>query len=45
MLNATAIVDRMALAVLENFQDEDGSVAVPSILEEFGAPAKVGLPI
>jgi seryl-tRNA synthetase len=38
MLNATAIVDRMALAVLENFQGE-----VPDVLEEFGAPAKVGL--
>ena len=42
MLNATAIVDRMALAVLENFQDEEGSTAVPSILQEFGAPARVG---
>ncbi|HSS73979.1 MAG TPA: serine--tRNA ligase [Gaiellaceae bacterium] len=42
MLNATAIVDRMALAVLENFQDEYGSTAVPSILQEFGAPARVG---
>jgi hypothetical protein len=28
----------MALAVLENFQGE-----VPDVLEEFGAPAKVGL--
>jgi seryl-tRNA synthetase len=43
MLNATAIVDRMALAVLENFQDESGSAAVPSILQEFGAPARVGV--
>src|SRR4029079_11756212 len=43
MLNATAIVDRMALAVLENFQDEQGSAAVPSILQEFGAPARVGV--
>jgi seryl-tRNA synthetase len=43
MLNATAIVDRMALAVLENFQDEEGSTAVPSILQEFGAPARVGV--
>ncbi len=43
MLNATAIVDRMALAVLENFQDEHGSAAVPSILQEFGAPARVGV--
>ena len=43
MLNATAIVDRMALALLENFQDEHGSAAVPSILQEFGAPARVGV--
>ena len=43
MLNATAIVDRMALGVLENFQDEHGSAAVPSILQEFGAPARVGV--
>ena len=43
MLNATAIVDRMALAVLENFQDEEGSAVVPSILQEFGAPARVGV--
>jgi len=43
MLNATAIVDRMALAVLENFQDEHGSAAVPPILQEFGAPARVGV--
>ena len=30
------------LAIIENFQAEDGSIAVPSVLEEFGAPAKVG---
>jgi seryl-tRNA synthetase len=37
MLNATAIVDRMALAILENFQDTDGTFAVPSVLQGFGA--------
>ena len=26
---------------MENFQDEDGTIAVPSVLEEFGAPARV----
>ncbi len=36
MLNGTAIVDRMALAILENFQGE-----VPDALREFGAPARV----
>src|ERR671932_25247 len=36
MLNGTAIVDRMALAVLENFQG-----GVPDVLREFGAPDEV----
>jgi len=36
MLNGTAIVDRMALAVLENFGGE-----VPDVLHEYGAPARV----
>jgi seryl-tRNA synthetase len=35
-LNGTAVVDRMALAVLENFQGE-----VPEVLREFGAPASI----
>ena len=35
-LNGTAVVDRMALAILENFQGE-----VPDVLVEFGAPAHV----
>ncbi len=37
-LNGTAVTDRWLLAVLENFQDEGGKVAVPSVLTEFGAP-------
>jgi seryl-tRNA synthetase len=37
-LNGTAVTDRWALAILENFQQEDGSVAVPEVLTEFGAP-------
>jgi seryl-tRNA synthetase len=37
-LNGTAVTDRWALAILENFQQEDGSVAVPEVLVEFGAP-------
>jgi len=35
-LNGTAVVDRMALAVLENFQG-----GVPDVLQEFGAPAEI----
>jgi seryl-tRNA synthetase len=40
-LNGTAVTARAMLAIMENFQEEDGSIAVPSILEEFGAPARV----
>ncbi len=36
MLNGTAVVDRMALAVLENFQGD-----VPDVLQGYGAPASV----
>ena len=35
-LNGTAVVDRMALAILENFQGE-----VPDVLREYGAPERV----
>jgi seryl-tRNA synthetase len=40
-LNGTAIVDRMALAVLENFQDAEGTVRIPEVLHAFGAPEQV----
>src|SRR5581483_6925734 len=36
MLNGTAVVDRMALAVLENFQGD-----VPEVLRAYGAPPSV----
>jgi seryl-tRNA synthetase len=36
MLNGTAAVDRMALAVLETFQGE-----VPDVLRAYGAPERV----
>ena len=36
LLNGTAVVDRMALAVLENFQGD-----VPDVLREYGAPERV----
>ena len=41
-LNGTAATDRWLLAVLENFQREDGSVEVPAVLQEHGAPAEIG---
>jgi seryl-tRNA synthetase len=41
-LNGTAATARAMLAVLENFQDEGGGVAVPQVLQEFGAPARLG---
>jgi seryl-tRNA synthetase len=36
MLNGTAVVDRMALAILENFQGD-----VPDVLRDYGAPERV----
>ena len=41
-LNGTAVTARAMIAVLENFQDEDGTVAVPAPLVELGAPARLG---
>ena len=35
-LNGTAVVDRMALAILENFQGD-----VPDVLRPYGAPERV----
>ena len=43
-LNGTAITARTLIAIVENFQQEDGSVAVPSVLEQFGAPRRLGAP-
>ena len=40
-LNGTAVTARAMIAILENFQDEDGSVSVPEPLVEFGAPARL----
>jgi len=37
-LNGTAVTDRWALAILENFQDEGGKIVVPEVLTSFGAP-------
>jgi seryl-tRNA synthetase len=41
-LNGTAITARAMIALMENFQDQDGSVAVPAPLVELGAPARLG---
>jgi seryl-tRNA synthetase len=40
-LNGTAVTARAMIAILENFQDADGSVAVPAALHEFGAPTRL----
>jgi seryl-tRNA synthetase len=42
-LNGTAVaVGRTLIALLENHQREDGSVAIPAALVEYGAPAVLG---
>ncbi len=41
-LNGTAVaVGRTIIALAENGQQEDGSVVVPEVLVEFGAPARI----
>jgi seryl-tRNA synthetase len=41
-LNGTAVaVGRTIIALAENHQQEDGSVSVPAVLQEFGAPAVI----
>jgi seryl-tRNA synthetase len=40
-LNGTAVTARAMLAILENFQDEGGAVAVPEALVPYGAPARI----
>jgi seryl-tRNA synthetase len=40
-LNGTAVTARSLIAIIENFQQEDGSVALPSVLERYGAPSRV----
>ena len=37
-LNGTAVTWRHMIALLENGQQEDGSVAIPAVLREWGAP-------
>jgi seryl-tRNA synthetase len=40
-LNGTAMTARFLIAILENFQDDRGKVAIPDILVRHGAPAWV----
>ena len=40
-LNGTAMTARWLIALLENFQDEGGEIAVPEVLTAFGAPARL----
>ena len=40
-LNGTAVTARAMVAVIENFQDEGGAVAIPSVLQQFGAPSSL----
>lgn len=42
-LNGTAVTARAMIAILENFQHADGSIAVPTALWEFGAPRTLGV--
>jgi seryl-tRNA synthetase len=43
-LNGTGATARVLLAIMENFQDEAGTVTIPEVLRPFGAPATVGQP-
>ena len=44
-LNGTAVaVGRTIIALLENGQREDGSVALPEVLHRWGAPAELRAP-
>ena len=42
-LNGTAVTWRHLIALLENGQRDDGSVALPEVLSEWGAPAELGV--
>jgi seryl-tRNA synthetase len=41
-LNGTAVTARALIAIMENFQDADGSISVPEPLVELGAPQRLG---
>jgi seryl-tRNA synthetase len=41
-LNGTGATARVLLSIMENFQDENGTVTVPDVLRQYGAPATLG---
>jgi seryl-tRNA synthetase len=41
-LNGTGATGRALLAMMENFQDENGLVTLPEVLRQYGAPATLG---
>jgi seryl-tRNA synthetase len=41
-LNGTGATARALLSIMENFQDEGGTVAVPEVLQRYGAPVTLG---
>jgi len=41
-LNGTGATARALLSIMENFQDERGTVTVPEVLRRYGAPATLG---
>ncbi|MFL5968632.1 MAG: serine--tRNA ligase [Gaiellaceae bacterium] len=41
-LNGTAVTARAGIALMENFQESDGSVSVPEPLWTYGAPQRMG---
>jgi seryl-tRNA synthetase len=41
-LNGTGATARALLSIMENFQDEGGTVVVPEVLRQYGAPATLG---
>jgi len=45
-LNGTAVaVGRTLIALVENHQQSDGTVSVPAVLHEFGAPERITAPV
>ncbi len=41
-LNGTAVTGRAGIALMENFQEADGSISIPEPLWEYGAPQRLG---
>ena len=41
-LNGTAVaVGRTIIAIVENHQQDDGTIAVPAVLHDYGAPETI----